>query len=136
MQRMLIYASRCVATESHGWELDYDDTDLELRSPDGLAELKVRPYECSPSPGLPDLHSLTMQIPQSSGKTITEVQVGQYYGYAFDDVDPIDDMFVRSHVVSLAEIMLDVTFYCPEGTQDQYLPQVQPILDSLRDNRP
>ena len=136
MQRMLIYASRCVTTDPHGWELDYDDTDLELRSPDGRAQLRVRPYECTPAPSMADLLSLIKQLPESNGNTTAEVRVGQYYGYALDSIDPADGTFIRDHVVSLAEIVLDVTFYCPSGSQDQYLPLVEPIIDSLRDNRP
>ena len=136
MQRMLVYASRCVTAKSHGWSMEFDDTDLELRSPDGHAELRVRPYQCASSPALSDLHALISQLPESHGKSITETQVGQYYGYVFDSVDPKDGMFIRDHVVSLAEIVLDITFFCPDGTQDQYLPQLQPILESLCDNRP
>jgi len=122
--------------ERHEWQLEYNDTDLEIRSPDEVAELRVRPYECTPSPTLSDLHSLTLQLPNSQGRPVSEVAVGQFFGYMFDVIDLADNLLIRQYVVSLAEIMLDVTFICPSDSQGEYLQQVQPILDSCRDSRP
>ena len=131
MERMLIYAAKCVSADARDWTLEYDDTDLEVHSLDGRAEIRIRPYDCGSTVTLDAARLFLRQLPSSRGCVVSDVDLGQYAGCTFEYVDPVDGAFVREHVVVLAEIMLGVTFSCPNANREHYLAEAQPILNSL-----
>jgi hypothetical protein len=131
---VIVNAFQLVRIDPHGWSLEPEDGDVVLTSPDSNAELHIAAQDFGAVPSLGDLHTIAHR--RCDGSDVRGVTCGQFSGVCFDANDESENQFIREFVVSLAEIVLFVTFSCPAAAQQLYVDSLSQIVSSFRDNRP
>jgi hypothetical protein len=115
------------------WCRDPAEEQFVLRPPDGRAEFQIDTYDYGTSSTWPQLW-FNAQRRAPPGTRIEPVSCGQFAGVTFEYTDA-EGVYWREWCLSLAEIVLLITYNCPSTHSARDREAVDWMLATLTDGR-
>jgi hypothetical protein len=130
---MPVHSTSYWTIESGNWTVEPDGGSAVLVPPDESADLRL--ITCDFDSGLNQQQLLDwgrQRVP--AGIPVNEVKCGQFSGVTYELMD-CDGVFWREWLLSLAELVLLVSYCCEQGDGKRHRTEVDRMLSTLTDNR-